>query len=191
MNEWTTWVERGSAFPIILQWKQGPDIPSCLVFSSHRQEMVLSLLPAEWISSCEARAQTCLCLDLGMVISAEPWSLCHPQPTQHLAAYPTTCFRAFPGLRGTSSTLSGTCFPLRHCHWVLFWEKVKEGGGTEPFLPGVEVDGDGMRPSEKTRATFTPSGKVGPRGSLVLPLAYIFAAEGPFCRWWLTALFLG
>lgn len=32
----------------------------------------------------------------------------------------------------SSSTLSGTCFPLRHCHWVLFWEKVKEGGGTEP-----------------------------------------------------------
>lgn len=91
----------------------------------------------------------------------------------------------------SSSTLSGTCFLLRHCHWVLFWEKVKEGGGTEPFLPGVEVDGDGMRPSEKPRATFTPSGKVGPRGSLVLPLAYIFAAEGPFCRWWLTALFLG
>ena len=46
---------------------------------------------------------------------------------------------------------------------MLFWEKVKEGGGTESFLPGVEVDGEGMRPSEKPRTTFTASGKVGSR----------------------------
>ena len=154
MNEWTAWVERGSAFPITLQWmRTGAGSPLLLgLQQSWTGNGPFSL--ANWVNNQLWNKSTDL---------PESWSWCGNQcwtPKRVSSpSHSTSCCLSHHLLQGfswtenqlginsiSSSTLSDTSFPLRHCHWALLWGKVKEGGETEPFLPGVEVDGEGMRP---------------------------------------------
>lgn len=149
---WPICLERGPSFPLALEWEEGPVLLPCLVLSCPGQEMVLSLSSTEWITTSSwDRAQACPGLDLGMVIGAEHWSVCHPCLTWYNSpSVPPPASGLLPeietqrGIRSVASSTPVRC--LLSSMTLSLNTTVGEGKGrgvTEPVLPGLKVGGRG------------------------------------------------